>query len=58
MAEVGLARVSDLDAAVDDLAARFRAALEPPLRAAGELDSATLHERFDEPLPEEGMAVE
>ena len=59
MAEAGVARVAgDLDAAVDDLAERFRAALEPPLRAAAELDSATLRARFDEPLPERGMAVE
>jgi glutamate/tyrosine decarboxylase-like PLP-dependent enzyme len=48
----------DLDAAVADLATRFRAALEPPLRAAAELDSETLHARFAEPLPEEGLPVE
>src|SRR3954454_25085216 len=48
----------DLDAAVADLAKRFRAALEPPLRAAAELDSATLHARFAEPLPEHGLPVE
>src|SRR3954449_5299112 len=48
----------DLDAAVEDLAKRFRAALEPPLRAAAELDSATLHARFAEPLPDQGLPVE
>ena len=59
MAEVELDRVgAELDAAVADLAARFRAALEPPLRAAAELDVATLRTRFDEPLPEEGVPVE
>jgi glutamate/tyrosine decarboxylase-like PLP-dependent enzyme len=58
VAEVGIDRVTgDLDAAVEDLADRFRAALEPPLRAAADLDSATLRARFDEPLPEEGMPV-
>jgi aromatic-L-amino-acid/L-tryptophan decarboxylase len=59
MAEAGVARVAgDLDAAVEDLAERFRAALEPPLRAAAELDSATLRARFDEPLPDRGLPVE
>ena len=59
MAEAGVAGVvGDLDAAVEDLAERFRAALEPPLRAAAELDSATLRARFEEPLPEQGMPVE
>jgi hypothetical protein len=48
----------NLDAAVADLAERFRAALEPPLRAAAELDSATLRARFVEPLPEHGLPVE
>jgi aromatic-L-amino-acid/L-tryptophan decarboxylase len=48
----------NLDAAVADLAERFRAALEPPLRAAAGLDSATLRARFDEPLPENGLPVE
>jgi aromatic-L-amino-acid decarboxylase len=48
----------DLDAAVADLATRFRAALEPPLRAAAELDSETLHARFAEPLPEDGLPVD
>lgn len=59
MAEAGVAGVvGDLDAAVEDLAERFRAALEPPLRAAAELDSATLRARFEEPLPEQGTPVE
>jgi glutamate/tyrosine decarboxylase-like PLP-dependent enzyme len=59
MAEVELTGVSDdLDAAVADLAERFRAALEPPARAAAELDSPTLRARFEEPLPEDGMPVE
>ena len=59
MAEARVAGVAgDLDAAVEDLAERFRAALEPPLRAAAELDSPTLHARFDEPLPERGLPVE
>ena len=59
MAEVGATGVAgDLDAAVEDLAERFRSALEPPLRATAELDAATLRERFDEPLPERGMPVE
>jgi glutamate/tyrosine decarboxylase-like PLP-dependent enzyme len=59
MAEVGVAGVAgDLDAAVADLAERFRVALDPPLRAAAELDSATIRERFDEPLPDEGLPVE
>ena len=59
MAEVELTGVGgDLDAAVADLAERFRAALEPPARAAAELDLATLRARFEEPLPEDGMPVE
>jgi glutamate/tyrosine decarboxylase-like PLP-dependent enzyme len=59
MAEVELAGLAgDLDAAVADLAERFRAALEPPARAAAELDSTALRARFDEPLPEDGLPVE
>ena len=59
MAEAGVAGLNgDLDAAVDDLAERLRAALEPPLRAAAELDSETLRARFDEPLPEDGLPLE
>lgn len=59
MAEVGLTHVADgLDAAVADLAERFRAALEPPARASAECDLPTLQARFDEPLPADGMPVE
>jgi glutamate/tyrosine decarboxylase-like PLP-dependent enzyme len=50
--------MDDLDAAVADLAARFRTALEPPPRAGAELDAGALRARFDEPLPEGGMPVE
>jgi aromatic-L-amino-acid/L-tryptophan decarboxylase len=48
----------ELDAAVADLAARFRAALDPPEHAAGLLDAAELRRRFDEPLPERGRPLE
>jgi glutamate/tyrosine decarboxylase-like PLP-dependent enzyme len=48
----------DLDAAVADLADRFRAALAPPAQAGVTLDAETLRARFDEPLPREGMPVE
>jgi glutamate/tyrosine decarboxylase-like PLP-dependent enzyme len=54
---VSLTRV-DLDAAVRDLADRFRAALEPPAQAGVTLDRATLAARFDEPLPERGLPLE
>jgi glutamate/tyrosine decarboxylase-like PLP-dependent enzyme len=51
--------VSDaLDEAVRDLAARFRAALEPPPLAGVTVDAATLRARFDEPLPEHGIPVQ
>jgi glutamate/tyrosine decarboxylase-like PLP-dependent enzyme len=50
--------MDDLDAAVADLAARFRRALDPPPRAAATLDPSELRARFDEPLPETGMPVE
>ncbi|HEX2126447.1 MAG TPA: aminotransferase class V-fold PLP-dependent enzyme [Thermoleophilaceae bacterium] len=50
--------MDDLDAAVADLAARFRTALEPPSRAGADLDAGALRARFDEPLPERGMPVE
>ena len=50
--------MNDLDAAVADLATRFLSALQPPARAAAELDPARLRGRFDEPLPEDGMPVE
>ena len=57
MDELALAGL-DLDAAVGDFAARFRAALEPPAQAGVTLDSATLAARFDEPLPERGSPLE
>jgi glutamate/tyrosine decarboxylase-like PLP-dependent enzyme len=44
-----------LDAAVDDLAARLRRALEPPTVAAVGLDAAAVRSRLEEPLPEQGM---
>jgi len=49
---------AELDAAVRDLAERFRAALEPPAQAGVTLDRATLAGRFDEPLPERGLPLE
>jgi glutamate/tyrosine decarboxylase-like PLP-dependent enzyme len=49
---------ASLDAAVADLAARFRAALEPPARAGIAVDAAELRQHLDEPLPERGMPVE
>lgn len=59
MAEVQLSGLTgDLDAAVADFADRFRAALDPPVRAAAEFNSPTLRNRFDEPLPEQGLPVE
>jgi hypothetical protein len=42
----------DLDAAVEQLAQRFRAALDEPLRATAAHGARTLRARFDEPLPE------
>jgi glutamate/tyrosine decarboxylase-like PLP-dependent enzyme len=50
--------MDDLDAAVADLATRFRRALEPPSRAAAELDAHELRARLEEPLPETGMPAE
>jgi glutamate/tyrosine decarboxylase-like PLP-dependent enzyme len=55
--ELALAGV-ELDAAVDDFAERFRAALEPPAQAGVTLDAPTLAARFDEPLPEHGLPLE
>lgn len=49
---------ASLDAAVAGLAARFRAALEPPPRAGIAVDAAELRRHLDEPLPERGMPVE
>ena len=50
--------MDDLDAAIADLATRFRRALDPPPRAAAALEVSELRARFDEPLPETGMPVE
>jgi glutamate/tyrosine decarboxylase-like PLP-dependent enzyme len=50
--------MDDLDAAIADLATRFRRALDPPPRAAAALEVNELRARFDEPLPETGMPVE
>jgi glutamate/tyrosine decarboxylase-like PLP-dependent enzyme len=47
-----------LDAAVADLAARFRAALEPPERVGAAIDAPSLRARLDEPLPDRGLPVE
>lgn len=49
---------TDLDAAVRDFAERFRAALDPPAQAGVTMDRAQLAARFDEPLPEHGVALE
>ncbi|MDX6628684.1 MAG: aromatic-L-amino-acid/L-tryptophan decarboxylase [Gaiellales bacterium] len=57
-ADPGTIPGSLLDAAVDDLAKRFRAALEPPDAAAVTLDRAELHARFAEPLPQRGQPLE
>lgn len=51
-------RPDDLDAAVDDLARRFRAALEPPVRAGVDIDAEPLRARLDAPLPERGRALQ
>jgi glutamate/tyrosine decarboxylase-like PLP-dependent enzyme len=48
---------AELDAAVADLSARFRAALEPPAAAGATLEAAELRVRFDEPLPERGQPL-
>jgi glutamate/tyrosine decarboxylase-like PLP-dependent enzyme len=48
----------DLDAAVQDFATRFRAALEPPAQAGVTIDGAELAARFDEPLPQHGEPLE
>jgi glutamate/tyrosine decarboxylase-like PLP-dependent enzyme len=45
-----------LDAAVEELARSFRAALDAPRRATGDADARTLRARFAEPLPEGAMA--
>jgi len=48
----------DLDAAVADLAERFRLALEIPERAGTSISAGDLRRRLDEPLPERGMPIE
>jgi glutamate/tyrosine decarboxylase-like PLP-dependent enzyme len=59
MAEPAHAAAEDaLDVAVADLAARFRAALEPPAHAGVTLEPAELAARFDEPLPARGQPLE
>ena len=47
-----------LDAAVADLAERFRAALDPPERVGAPVDAASLHARLAAPLPEAGTPIE
>ncbi|MHB8469103.1 MAG: pyridoxal phosphate-dependent decarboxylase family protein [Gaiellaceae bacterium] len=49
---------TDIDAAVRDLAERFRTALEPPALAGATIDRAELAAHFDEPLPEHGSPLE
>jgi len=49
---------TNLDAAVADLAERFRAALEPPERAGVAIDARTMRARLEEPLPERGTPVQ
>jgi glutamate/tyrosine decarboxylase-like PLP-dependent enzyme/uncharacterized RmlC-like cupin family protein len=50
--------VAALDAAVADLARRFRAALDPPSHAGVDVDAATLRARLEAPLPERGRPLE
>jgi glutamate/tyrosine decarboxylase-like PLP-dependent enzyme len=56
MDDVGPSGV-DLDAAVAQLTASFRAALDSPTRATAAADAPTLRARFDEPLPERGTSA-
>lgn len=49
---------TSLDAAVADLAERFRAALDPPAHAGVSVAPATMRARFEEPLPKRGIPVE
>jgi glutamate/tyrosine decarboxylase-like PLP-dependent enzyme len=51
-------RDAALDAAVADLAARFRAALEEPDHAGVDLDATAVRALVQEPLPEKGLPVE
>jgi glutamate/tyrosine decarboxylase-like PLP-dependent enzyme len=48
----------ELGTAVETLARRLRAALQPPEQAAVTLDAATLRAQLEEPLPEHGLAPE
>ena len=50
--------VESLDAAVADLARRFRAALDPPAHAGVDVDAPSLRARLEGPLPEHGQALE
>lgn len=47
-----------LDAAVADLARRFRQALEPPPRAGVDVDASVLRARLEQPLPSRGRPLE
>ncbi|HJU48500.1 MAG TPA: hypothetical protein VJ689_10215, partial [Gaiellaceae bacterium] len=49
--------MNELDAAVEDLAARFRAALDEPDRAGIDLDASEVRALVDEPLPHAGMPL-
>ncbi len=49
---------SAIDAAVADLAVRFRGALEPPGHAGVSIDARAMRERLEEPLPERGMPLQ
>jgi glutamate/tyrosine decarboxylase-like PLP-dependent enzyme/uncharacterized RmlC-like cupin family protein len=48
---------SALDAAVADLARRFRAALDAPAHAGAAIDAATMRARLEEPLPQHGIPL-
>jgi glutamate/tyrosine decarboxylase-like PLP-dependent enzyme len=51
-------RRTALDAAVEDLAGRFRAALDPPDHAGIDVDADTMRARIAEPLPEVGAPLD
>ncbi len=46
-----------LDSATADLARRFRAALDPPVRAGVDASAAEIRQRVEQPLPEVGMPL-
>lgn len=48
---------SELDAAVADLARRFRESLDAPGHAGAAIDAATMRARLEEPLPERGIPL-